>query len=39
MPRYLLRADAPLPRTPSGKIFKRQIRQAALAAIAHGRAS
>jgi long-chain acyl-CoA synthetase len=33
MPRYIVRADAPLPRTPSGKIFKRQIRQAALAQI------
>jgi len=33
MPRYLLLADAPLPRTPSGKIFKRQIREAALAQI------
>jgi long-chain acyl-CoA synthetase len=34
MPRHLLRAEAPLPRTPSGKIFKRQIRDAALAEIA-----
>ena len=31
IPRYLLRSPAPLPRTPSGKIFKRQIRDAALA--------
>ena len=31
LPRYLLRADQPLPRTPSGKILKRQIRAAALA--------
>lgn len=33
-PRYLLRSDGPLPRTPSGKIFKRQIRQDALARLA-----
>ena len=31
VPRYILRADAPLQRTPSGKIFKREIRLAALA--------
>jgi long-chain acyl-CoA synthetase len=31
VPRYILRADAPLHRTPSGKIFKREIRLAALA--------
>lgn len=34
LPRYLVRADAPLPRTPSGKILKRQIKDAALAALA-----
>jgi long-chain acyl-CoA synthetase len=31
IPRYLERAAAPLPRTPSGKILKRQIREAAVA--------
>jgi long-chain acyl-CoA synthetase len=31
VPRYILRADAPLHRTPAGKIFKREIRLAALA--------
>ncbi len=31
MPRYLVKSTDPLPRTPSGKILKRQIRQAALA--------
>lgn len=31
MPRYLVKSDQPLPRTPSGKILKRQIRAAALA--------
>jgi long-chain acyl-CoA synthetase len=31
LPRYIVKADAPLPRTPSGKILKRQIRDAALA--------
>jgi long-chain acyl-CoA synthetase len=30
-PRFLVRATAPLPRTPSGKILKRQIREAAVA--------
>ncbi len=35
LPRYLQKASAPLPRTPSGKILKRQIRQAALAEIDH----
>jgi long-chain acyl-CoA synthetase len=38
LPRHLLRAEAPLPRTPSGKIFKRQIRDAALAEIGRGAA-
>jgi long-chain acyl-CoA synthetase len=33
LPRHLVVAPRPLPRTPSGKIFKRQIRQAALAAL------
>jgi len=36
LPRHLLRAAQPLPRTPSGKIFKRQIRDAALAQIERG---
>jgi long-chain acyl-CoA synthetase len=31
LPRYIFKATAPLPRTPSGKILKRQIREAALA--------
>ncbi|HEX3141632.1 MAG TPA: fatty acid--CoA ligase family protein, partial [Rhizobacter sp.] len=30
MPRYLLNSAEPLPRTPSGKILKRQIREAAI---------
>jgi long-chain acyl-CoA synthetase len=30
MPRYLVKSDHPLPRTPSGKILKRQIREAAI---------
>jgi len=34
VPRYLVRAAQPLPRTPSGKILKRQIKEAALAALA-----
>jgi len=38
LPRHLLRAAQPLPRTPSGKIFKRQIRQDALAEIGRGAA-
>ena len=33
LPRYIQQASAPLPRTPSGKILKRQIRQGALAEI------
>nr|WP_222124969.1 class I adenylate-forming enzyme family protein [Variovorax boronicumulans] len=33
IPRYIQLAPAPLPRTPSGKILKRQIRQSALAAL------
>ncbi len=35
VPRYILHSKAPLLRTPSGKIFKREIRQAALAEIQH----
>lgn len=31
IPRYIERAHAPLPRTPSGKILKREIKQAAIA--------
>jgi long-chain acyl-CoA synthetase len=31
IPRYIERARAPLPRTPSGKILKREIKQAAIA--------
>jgi long-chain acyl-CoA synthetase len=31
LPRYIVVADRPLPRTPSGKILKREIRGAALA--------
>jgi long-chain acyl-CoA synthetase len=34
LPRYLLRSAGPLPRTPSGKIFKRQIRDEAIAQLA-----
>ena len=34
LPRYLVRSSEPLPRTPSGKIFKRQIRDAAIAQLA-----
>ena len=35
VPRYIVFADAPLPRTPSGKVLKREIRAAALAAMGH----
>ena len=38
LPRHLVRATQPLPRTPSGKILKRQIRQDALAEIDRGAA-
>jgi long-chain acyl-CoA synthetase len=31
VPRYLVKSTSPLPRTPSGKIFKREIRTAAIA--------
>jgi steroid-24-oyl-CoA synthetase len=34
LPRYLLRSAGPLPRTPSGKILKRQIRDDAIAQLA-----
>ena len=34
LPRYIVKSDDPLPRTPSGKILKRQIREAALAELA-----
>jgi long-chain acyl-CoA synthetase len=30
VPRYIVRSAEPLPRTPSGKILKRRIRDAAL---------
>ncbi|MES2717880.1 MAG: class I adenylate-forming enzyme family protein [Pseudomonadota bacterium] len=33
LPRYIVRSDQPLPRTPSGKVLKRQIRAAALATL------
>jgi long-chain acyl-CoA synthetase len=36
LPRHVVLATQPLPRTPSGKIFKRQIREAALAQIERG---
>ena len=38
VPRYLLSTAAPLPRTASGKILKRQIRADAVAALTHGAA-
>ena len=34
LPRYILRAAGPLPRTPSGKILKRQLRDEAIAELA-----
>jgi long-chain acyl-CoA synthetase len=34
LPRYLLRSAGPLPRTPSGKVLKRQVRDEALAQLA-----
>jgi long-chain acyl-CoA synthetase len=34
LPRYIVRAAGPLPRTPSGKILKRQVRDEALAQLA-----
>ncbi|RYF72924.1 MAG: fatty acid--CoA ligase [Comamonadaceae bacterium] len=33
VPRYIVRSSVPLPRTPSGKILKRQIRETALATL------
>jgi long-chain acyl-CoA synthetase len=33
IPRYIVIAAQPLPRTPSGKILKREIRQAAVQAL------
>ena len=36
LPRHVVLATQPLPRTPSGKIFKRQIRETALAQIERG---
>jgi len=35
VPRYILKSDAPLARTASGKILKRELREAALAAFAN----
>jgi long-chain acyl-CoA synthetase len=37
LPRYILRSAAPLPRTPSGKILKRQIRDEAIAQLTRDR--
>jgi long-chain acyl-CoA synthetase len=37
LPRHLVCSREPLPRTPSGKIFKRQIRDAAVAQLARAR--
>jgi long-chain acyl-CoA synthetase len=34
IPRYLVRSPGPLPRTPSGKVLKRQIRDEAIAQLA-----
>jgi long-chain acyl-CoA synthetase len=34
LPRYIVRSTGPLPRTPSGKILKRQIRDEAIARLA-----
>jgi long-chain acyl-CoA synthetase len=36
LPRYIVRSPAPLPRTPSGKILKRQLRDEAVAKLAGG---
>jgi long-chain acyl-CoA synthetase len=36
LPRYIVRSAQPLARTPSGKVFKREIRAAALAQIGAG---
>jgi long-chain acyl-CoA synthetase len=37
LPRYIVRAPGPLPRTPSGKILKRQLRDEAIAQLGPGR--
>ena len=34
LPRYIHQAAGPLPRTPSGKVLKRQLREEAVAALA-----
>ena len=34
LPRYIHQANGPLPRTPSGKVLKRQLREEAVAALA-----
>ncbi|MCY7307846.1 MAG: acyl--CoA ligase [Rhodoferax sp.] len=39
LPRYIVRADQALPRTPSGKLLKREIRAAALAGLGAGAGS
>jgi len=39
VPRYIVRTATPLPRTPSGKIFKRRIRDEALRGAAAGNAA
>ena len=39
VPRYIVKSEVPLARTPSGKILKRQIRQAALQALPGGGAA
>ena len=36
VPRYIRRADAPLPRTASGKILKRELRDEAAKAVNGG---
>ncbi len=38
LPRHILLSPGPLPRTPSGKIYKREIRKAALEGMAAGAA-
>jgi long-chain acyl-CoA synthetase len=39
LPRYILVSPDPLPRTPSGKVLKRQIRTAALEQLSAGPAA
>lgn len=39
VPRFIVRAGKPLPRTPSGKVLKREIRAAALAGLQAGAGS